>query len=438
MSEKINNIYRSILMFSGMKADDQGYVSNNLNGKLEPAIVNSLRLVLPTDHNLRNFNPSEKMVFHPLTENILRGESDVIGKLKKSINIKLNFTIGVIAQSLLNLIASPEQHGNLNSEQSEILTIVSNADEKSVTDFISQMVSGIRNDPERLFVNIYLKRGGTVNGKRYSRAGIVTFPFYEKLKNDEVTKIRVKDKEPFKQLFQFMFPNLDNVEEYNFGSESNVAPYLEALMMTSAQIASRLNDLCITYNKYIDQAESLMFDSDWLEDFKDLPALAPEIRKIPVQHGNEGSIGTDDPVRSNNIPTVQNNPVMVPQQYPQQQPMMQPQAPGLRTTKRGLDFKSVMQNNQALQMSGNMLAPALQQQQMQQFMLQQQQQMMQQQAQNASTFPGTVSYPQPGMMPPQMMPQQYPQVQPGYAMMPNGQVVPMQQQMMPQQYPVYR
>jgi hypothetical protein len=431
MSDKLNQVYSSILLFSGMKADENGYISSNLNDKVEPAFIDGLRLVLPTKYHLGNFEPKEKMIFHPFTENILRGESVVIEKLKKAINIKLNFTIGAVAQSLLNLVASPEQHGNLTSEQSEILTIVKDADEKSVTDFISQMVSGIRNDAERLFVNIYLKRGGNFQGKRYSRVGIVSFPFYEKLKNQEITKIRVKDREPYKQLFQFMFPNLDGPEEYNFGSESHVAPYLEALLRSAANVASRINDLCIIYKDYIDQAESLMFDADWLEDFRDLNALVPEIRKVPVQNGNDGSLDTNEKVQA--VPQVQQvqNPYQ-PVQQPQMQQQYQPQVQPVKTTKRGLDFKSVMQNSPGVQMAGNMLAPVIMQQNYQQQMLQQQQ-LQQQHAQAAyGIAPMNPQYPQQPMQQP---------IPPGFMIAPNGQLVPiqqMQQMQQPMMQPVYQ
>ena len=414
---KLLEIYTSILKFSGLDADEQGYISSKLDDKRTPLLINGARLVLPTKNNLINFNQDEKIIFHPLTENILRGESDVIKKLKHVINIRLNFTLGVIAQQLLVMVSSPEHHSKLSPEQAEILTIIKDADEKSVHNFISAMVSGIKIKPDNLFVNIYLKRGGTHHGKRFSRVGIVSFPFYDSLKTEKHEKIRVKDKETYKQLFQFIFTSIDDPEEYNFGSNSQVAPYLSALLKTAANIASRLNDIIVMYKDYIDESDKLTFDSDWLEHFDDLNALLPEIRSIPVQYGNDGNINDDNDV----LKPIAQAPAAIEQPYqpqpyqpqyqqpiPQQPQYMPQQRPELKVTKRGLDFKSIVQTTPTVAYVPNQLLPQLVQQQYPQQMPQYPQQMPQ--------------YPQQMPQYPQQMPQQYPQQMPQYP------------QQMPQQY----
>lgn len=291
MSDKLNEIYRSILSFAGMEADAQGFITTGVDSRRNPAIINGAQLVLPMATHLRNADPKVRMIFHPLTENILRGESEVIAKLKSVINVRLNYTIGTVAVNLINLVASPEFHSRLTPEQQELLTSVSDADEKSQSNFVSAMVKGIKASPERVFTNVYLKRGGTYKGKRYSRVGIVSFSFYDQLVKGQLEGVRVKDIKTFKQIFEFMFPDIAESEEYNFGSESHVAPYLEALMRSSANIASRLNDLLTLYADFIDESDKISFDSEWMEYFQDLTALLPEIRKVPVQVGNDGAIG---------------------------------------------------------------------------------------------------------------------------------------------------
>lgn len=374
MQMKLNEIYRSVLKFCGLEADDQGYISTTINDSREPCFIDGLRMVLPTQNHLKNFNAKEKIIFHPLTESTLRGESEVVKKLKHVINVRLNFTIGHIAHSLLDLIASPEIHSRLNPEQSELMFQVKDGDEKSVTNFVSQMVAGIKAHPDRVFVNIYLKRGGNCNGKRYSRVGIVSFPFYQKLIEDKVEKIRVKDKDTYKELMQFIFPNLTNEEEYNFGSDSQVAPYLESLMRTAANLASRLNDILVTFGDYIEDSEKLIFDADWLEAFQDLNALMPEIRKVPVQFGNDGSLSIVDEIAA---PETQQIQVAPQQQQPYQQPgyPQQPQQPAaparpeLKITNKGLDFKSLMQTNPAVASAYNPMLPHIAAQQYQQQMM---------------------------------------------------------------------
>ena len=422
---KLLELYTSVLKFCGFTVDEHGFIYTELDNHKDPAFINGMRMILPKDEVLRRFNPSEQIVFHPLTENILRGESDVVQHMKRALNIKLNFTIGMVGQELLRIVASQALHAKLTPEQAEILLQIKDCDEKAVTNFTSLMLSRINQDAERTFVNIYLKRGGTFKEKRYSRVGIVSFPLFADLLEDKVEKIRVKDNTTYQQLFNYMFPGLDRAEEYNFGSDSTVAPYLEALLRSAANVASRLNDLIMLYKEHIDGGESLMFDADWIDAFSDLNALVPEIRRIPVQAGNDGSLNVN-----NDGPSVgqaarqqlqqQHQQLNAPQMAPAMYAPMAPAAPEVKKTRRGLDFSSMVQASPVLAMTPNPLAPQMMMTQMQQ-----------QTVMDANRVPTWAQPAQPmGMMAPQqiMMTPQGPMV-----MMPNGAWVPAQ--MPPQQPP---
>jgi len=254
-------------------------------------------------------------------------------------------------------------HSKLTPAQAEILIKIKDADEKTVLTFINIMLNGIKNKANNLFTNIYLRRGGVYKNKKYSRAGIVMFPFYNDLLEDKVDKIRVKDKEAYKAIFEFIFPELTDSEAYNYGSNSNVAPYIDALLMTSMNLAARLNDIIITYKDYIDEADDLLFSSQWKDYFDNLEQMMPEIRKVPMQYGNDGNIFVENIEEKPISPQVQNNLPQYPQQpmlpqYPQQQ-FQQPQQPVLKRTNKGLDFKSVMQANPALAYNNNAMAPLI-------------------------------------------------------------------------------
>lgn len=440
-------LYTSILKFSGLEADDEGYISTSLDDRKDPTLIEGARLVLPSPNHLKGYNPKEKIIFHPLTENILRGESEVIKKLKHTINIKLNFSIGIVAQSLLNLVASPDQHKLLSPQQADLLTSITEADEKSVVNFINIMVKGVKAHADRLFVNIYLKQGGKYHGKKHARVGIVGFPFYQNLLDDKVEGIRVKDKATYKELFEFIFPDIDEAEAYNFASNSQVAPNLESLLRTAAKIASRINDIIDTYKDFIDDADKLTFEANWLEDFSNLEDWLPEVRKIPLHHGNEGSVSAIEESEPVQMPVaMQAQALQQPQmpqypqapQYPQQPQQMQyqqPQQPEIKQGKRGIDFKSMKQALPGLAYNPNPMMPAIMQQQM----LQQQQAMAQrrpswdqpQMQQPMGVPPGYIMTPQ-GMMPIQQAQQMGYQPAPSWAQQPMGQQPMMSQPMMQQ------
>lgn len=395
MSDKLIPLYKSILRFSGLDADDNGFVSTVLDNRREPALIGGMRLVLPTESQLRTANPSERVVFHPLSENILRGESEVIEKLTEVINIRLNFTFGIIGQSLLNLVDSPDLHKRLNPQQMQLMIAIKEVDQTTLTNFINVMLSGIKTQPSKVFVNIFLNQGGCLAGQRHSRIGVVSFPVFKEIKDAAETvfgvKIRVKDRTTFQQLYKFVFPSIVNGDEYSCFSDSRVAPYLDVLMKSAMGLASNMNDLLLTFKDFIEDAEALMFDSNWVQDFENLEALLPEIRRIPVQAGNEGKCklaevvgktkthqivkpelppqqAQQQPVAPVPTPPQQVQPPVynqwqnqAPQMPPQPQP---PQAAGVVKTQNGLDFNSIVANNPML-VGGQPMYPGYPQPQMQ-------------------------------------------------------------------------
>lgn len=356
----IIDLYKSILDCGSLTTNDEGFVSVKHNNN--PVLVDGKRLVLPIHKQLSSGGWDSKMVFHPLSESVLRGESEIITKMRSVFNIRLNSTFAAIGVNLLSIIASTDDHKKLNPEQSELLSAISEVDKSTLDSFVKIMTNVIKDSTEKGFIHIFLKRGGIINGKKFSRVGVVTFPFYEELQKQQETyygvKLRSKDRIVFIQLCEYMLPNLNVAEHYNYGSESRIAPYLDALMGTVLGIASKFNDILETYSKEIDDSEMLVFNADWVEAFENLEVMLPQIRQIPVQQGNEGKarIGeqtlTPEPV-TNTAQVLQTfqPPVQAPVQQPwvqqpQHQPMMQPQqqSSGLIITDKGLDFSSLLRS----------------------------------------------------------------------------------------------
>lgn len=361
---KLLDLYKSILECGGLTTDDDGFVSVKFDKKSSPALIHGKRLVLPTQKQLSS-EFGDKIIFHPLSENILRGESEVITKMRSVFNIRLNYTFAALAQNLLTIITSIGEHHKLTPEQSEILSAVKNVDETTLISFTKMMVNSIQESPEKAFVSIFLKRGGTINGKKHSRVGVVTFPLYEELKKEQEVyfgvKLRSKDRLGLIQLYEYMLPNLETPEAYNFGSDSGVAPFLDALMGSVLGIASKMNDLLELFKGMIDSGEDLVFESNWVESFENLNEMIPQIRLIPSQAGNEGKIKTmESPVQAVTpaavpLQTFQPPPPVAPYQQPQQvynpqppQHFQQPQATGPVITENGLDFNSLLRSNPQL------------------------------------------------------------------------------------------
>jgi hypothetical protein len=293
---KLLSVYRDVLDYASMSADSQGYVKNAHGGSNESILIEGKQLVLPYPEQLRNFDSKQKMIFHPMAENIFKGESEIIQLLKKRICIKLNISTAAVIQALINIVASPDLHARMNPQQAELFSVNMDADIKTLANFVKVMTVGIKTKPESAFVSMYLNRGGVYKGTKHSKVSVVTFPLYEQLTKEakipngiSLEHLRIKDKDCITKLFQFIFPGLETPEQYNYGADTTIAPYLDALMLGSARVASKINDVVELYKDYIDDAESVMFTSEWLDDISNMDNLKSDIRRIPVQQNMDGS-----------------------------------------------------------------------------------------------------------------------------------------------------
>lgn len=348
----INDLYTFILADAGLVVDSEGHVSVNnklFNGsdKNDPVLVEGKRLVLPTYSQLTSIDGDTKIRFHPLSENLLRGESVIVTKLRSLYSVRLNFTFAVAAKFLLDLCASVNKHKMLNPDQSEVLRFAPNCDETTVIAF-NNLITKLLNN-EAGFVRFYLKRAGIVRDEKYSRAGIVSFPFFEELQKIQDTyygvKLRKKDRESIISICKFILKDIDKPEAYNRGSNSDIAPFLDALMKTFLGVAAELNDVLVTYENLDEDLKKLQFSCDWQETFSDLSKISREIKTIPPQAGSEGEARKVDMPSSNSQQnvisftpgTINQQPVQAPQVHV---PVMnnQQQQPSASKT----DFASLM------------------------------------------------------------------------------------------------
>jgi hypothetical protein len=331
----IIKLYTNILNATGCKVDKEGYVSvdpsvftGEPSEKTLPFIVNEKRVVLPTFEHQRSAS-DDKIIFHPLNENILRGESDVVIKLRTAFSIRLNHLFFISIKTAIQMIYDIDSHRKFSPQQHEILSLAPDLDETTAVDFV-RMMKAATAQGSNSHVSLYLKRSGTVDGKKFSRVGVVGFPFYNELKKEQDTyygvKLRKRDRVGLLKLIEFIFPDIDKEGSYSRGSNSQVAPFMDALMKAVMSVGSKLNDYFETYKNVIpDFDQGMLISSDWVEDMDNLEANIIHIRKIPSQPGNEGSIKQEPNLPVSAAP-VQPAPVVysTPVQQPVQQPQVQP------------------------------------------------------------------------------------------------------------------
>ena len=279
-------LYRSILPMAGLTSDKDGYVSAVTGDQSTPFMINDQRLVLPTTARLKAGGNVE--IFHPLGEHALRPETEILAKFRRCINIRLNYVIACVGESLLTLAASQAQHKSFSPDQLEMLKCIPEASEKTLSSFVSIIKAMGLGNIEKCFVHIYLKPKGKIKDEVYRRAAIVSFPLYEELAKNEKkvygVTITNKDRISIMGLLTYIFSRIAQPQSYDHGSNSDIAPFLTALLKSAADVGvGEINAVIDLFGPIDKTMDALRYEDDWLDVIDSLDQFNAESRMIPIQ-----------------------------------------------------------------------------------------------------------------------------------------------------------
>lgn len=250
------------------------------------------KVVIPTDDKLRESNWSENIPFHPLSENEYRGESPVIKFLRGAVHCRVLEMFSFLIGELASIAADTGSHRTLKAELKKFLQVVPDADEVFLKS-VEKVLSKCKLEGNDMLYHVYLKRGGTIKGEKYSRVAIVSFPFMEQLKETGTVfgvKFRKKDIPTFENLINYILfgKHKSDAEYYSYGSHDLYAPYFDALIGAYHKIALRLKELAYKFRSRItDESELAMMqpDLEWYEMMNQLSVLRNIIPSLKDAEG---------------------------------------------------------------------------------------------------------------------------------------------------------
>lgn len=360
---KLIQFYRDVLDMAGLAVDNEDMVKTNLSEEPMPAIIkvngDSKRLILPTDKRLKSTDWNSCIAFHPLNENpfLKQGESKVGEFIRRAIIYRVNIVAHCLMDNILELSIAPALHKKLNPAQLQLMTLTKDADQKTYDNYVKIAEKlGVTNTRDN-FASLYSKKQGVIDGVKYARVGVWSFPLYQALvkSTGDVfgVKVRKKDLETYKALMEFIIPNIANEAEYMVGSNNQMSPYSDSLLRSTAKVVLQLNrvtDLLFKGKTFApaDQAEGLhqylTFNTNWIDITNDISQLEKDVRMIPIQDNQVDTVPQPTqqtnnvqatpamqpvqaaPVANTGAPMYPNQPVMAPpvqapQPVVQQQPM---------------------------------------------------------------------------------------------------------------------
>ena len=117
--------YRSILYYSGCRVNDNEncriFAQLDSNSGTQALTLNGGRpWVLPTQENLKTAYDNNFAIFHPLNENIIKGESADVKRLRSCLLIHINYSLYTLIVAMLHIASSPELHATISPEQTDM------------------------------------------------------------------------------------------------------------------------------------------------------------------------------------------------------------------------------------------------------------------------------------------------------------------------------
>lgn len=348
------NFYGAVLSSASLEVEDNGCV-NVAMGETGPKLIDGQRLVVPTKEQLSNANWDDRIAFHPIEENILRGESKIIETLRRDFNTKINLSVCTLLFEIMTLAASKAEHSKLSPDQIQILTLVPEASEKDL-EFLKALFKKMPfNNPATSPVSLYIKRGGRTGDKGWRRLGVASFPLFQELNNGEakvfgVKPPSVKVRENVTKLLNFILPNQTAPENYSMGSDDETAPYFDALLKLFVAIAAPINDACHAFGSAITDTDGILLEADWIDAAEDLSVYK---RLIPSLKGNQGNAAEDQEPEAQAAPAaapapVQAQPRPANQWVPGGAPAPAANAPVPRQPNGGVNFGDLLRASPSL------------------------------------------------------------------------------------------
>ena len=458
----MDKFYLSILDYAGMKVDNGIFV--NKNDKIGEMTIDGRHLGMPYFDNLKN--PSNRLIFHPLNENYTSPETTVFNLFKRRLVLELNLRLSSLMVSLMGVAGDVTLQQRIKSSKLiELISSIGAIEMPMVESFLGMTTASKKVNSEAFLFDVFLKKNGEINDTPYAAIGKINFLMFTEvnraLKEGDYKvfgkKVNKKDLMPLYDLFRVVFPAIEDPNSYTEGTDNKVFRYLNILLKTSYQIASRMNEIADMLEELNEPAlnlEEIRSDLDWVGCLEELYGMASEIRIIPNQTDlsvESNKMKLDESKASAAAPTTnttggapafdpsraapQPAAVVMPAAAPQAQPMMQ-QQPQQAPTPEDIIRGSI---GGGVPMMGGMMPMMQPGMMMQQPMMQPQMQVPQWVMQEQMRTGQVAQQPQPmmPMMQPGMMTQQpmmQPQMQaPQIIQTPQGPMVMTPQGMVPAQ-----
>lgn len=305
--------YTSMLESLGFEVADNGKLSINLidgdsqDGTVftQPVEVNkTYQIYLPTKKLVSGGaeDSDDKLLFHPLSENILRGESTIQAVMRKVMRVGLTMDIINILKTLTRISANPELQEKFSTKaQVKVLSQIGPMSSKAI-DHMDQLCGIKALEALGPILSVHAHK----NHKDYEskRVTIFTSLVFEQIDDvkQTIAGVKIATKKDFKAITNLLKVVLS---KFNFVSESNgVVPFMESLYCGFAEAQTHVRELTKLFKSEVNGAEHILGRSsyrDWIDLLTNEKAIAQMKLVQPDLRGNIGNTSKIDEMKAESV-----------------------------------------------------------------------------------------------------------------------------------------
>jgi hypothetical protein len=263
MSIAVNDLagaYRKLLASINVTPQSDDLLIQSIDGIDKQVLVEGKPLALPTSDIVNNYSDSI-VLFHPLCENLLLGESPVLQEFRQLVMDFLNDLVLRSIESVLSIALDDDLMSELSPTQVDFMRATAGADINTLKNWRAIMRRAESRGSSHRVLTIFLKRGSDINGEMQKRVAIVNFNIYQELASGNLNifgaKIRKIDAKVYIKIFETIFEDIFTIDEYSAGSNALTAPYFDALVNAYHNVLKSVNGVTWNLRKPIKQTNGL-------------------------------------------------------------------------------------------------------------------------------------------------------------------------------------
>lgn len=283
MSEKLlldgyNAMLNSVLMV----ADDEDAVRYGLGSK-EQVTIEGHKLWLPTERSLDSKTKANDAFFHPMCEDALHGQSQMIHFLTRRVLAALSLRTDEVVGGIMTLASDPKKQTKIkNAKAIEFMKVLKDMKENTLKNW-AKLVEKM--SEQNGLYSVYLNRNKEIDGVHYSRVCVLEVPILnDQTAGADLCGINVHSKAN-KELIRALMERIFDGVKLEHGANGNV-PYLHCLFKMYRVVSERLNEIVELFKGMLD---CTIVRFDWMDEiFGDEDKLAELIGYIPPLSFNTG------------------------------------------------------------------------------------------------------------------------------------------------------